>query len=92
MLCSAGKDVPEEISRKVHAAIDIKSQKIAELDGEASKLANLTEQTMKEPVCIRGRAYGGSMIIINSIKYTLTAEVKRAVFKLRNKQVVMVAL
>lgn len=92
MLCSAGKDVPEEISRKVHAAIEIKSQKIAELDGEASKLANLTEQTMKEPVCIRGRAYGGSMIIINSIKYTLTAEVKRAVFKLRNKQVVMVAL
>lgn len=92
MMCSAGQDIPEEISRKVHAAIEIKSQRIAEMDGEAAKLANLTEQTMKEPVCVRGRAYGGSMIIINSIKYTLTTEVKRAVFKLRNKQVVMVAL
>lgn len=91
-MCSSGQDIPEEISRKVHAAIEIKSQKIAEMDGEAAKLANLTEQTMKEPVCIRGKAYGGSMIIINSIKYTLTTEVKRAVFKLRNKQVVMVAL
>lgn len=92
LMCSAGSDIPEEISRKVHAAIEVKSRKLAEMDGEASKLANLTEQNMKDPLCVRGRAYSGSIIIINAIRYTLSTEVKRAVFKLQNKKVVMVAL
>ena len=67
-------------------------QELAEMDGEASKLVNQTEQTTKEPVCVRGRAHEGSLITINGIKYTLKGEVRRVVFKLRNKQVVMVAL
>ncbi|MDE6844622.1 MAG: FapA family protein [Lachnospiraceae bacterium] len=92
LMYSAGKEVPEEMQRKIYAAIDVQKQKLAELDGEASKLVNLTEQTTKDPVCIRGRAYEGSTIIINGIKYALTAEVRRVIFKLRNKQVVMVAL
>lgn len=58
-LCSAGKEVPEEIQRKIFAAIEVEGQRLAELDGEASKLANLTEQIMKEPVYVRGRAYEG---------------------------------
>ncbi len=91
-LCSAGKEVPEEIQRKIFAAIEVEGQRLAELDGEASKLANLTEQIMKEPVYVRGRAYEGSLIIINGIKYMLPSEVKRVVFKLRNKQVVMVSM
>lgn len=47
-LCAAGRDVPEDQQRKVYAAIEVKTQKLAELDGEASKLANMTEQTMKK--------------------------------------------
>ena len=73
-------------------SIEVQKQKLAELDGEASKLVNLTEQTAKEPVSVRGKAYEGSTVIINGIKYMLTAEVRRVIFKLRNKQVVMVAL
>ena len=91
-LCAAGKEVPEEIQRKVYAAIEVESLRLAELDGESSKLVNVTEQTMKEPVIVRGRAYEGSMIIINTIKYILPAEVKRVVFKLKNKKVVMQAM
>lgn len=92
LMYSAGKEVPEEMQHKIYAAIEVQQQKLAELDGEASKLVNLTEQTAKDPVCIRGKAYEGSIIIINGIKYALTAEVRRIIFKLRNKQVVMVAL
>lgn len=91
-LIAAGKAVPEDVQRKVHAAIEVQGAKLAELDGEASKLANLTEQGAKEPVCVRGKAYEGSVIILNGIKYALPSEVRRVLFKLRNKQVVMVAL
>lgn len=91
-LIAAGKAVPEEVQRKVHAAIEVQGAKLAKLDGEASKLANLTEQGAKEPVCVRGKAYEGSVIILNGIKYALPSEVRRVLFKLRNKQVVMVAL
>ncbi len=91
-LCSAGKEVPEEIQRKIFAAIEVEGQKLAELDGESSKLVNLTEQVMTEPVYVRGRAYEGSLITINGIKYMLPAEVKRVIFKLKNKQVIMVSM
>ena len=91
-LYSAGKEVPEEIQRKIFAAMEVEGQRLAELDGEAAKLANMTDQVMAEPVYVRGRAYEGSLIIINSIKYMLPAEVKRVIFKLKNKQVVMVSM
>lgn len=91
-MVSAGREVSEDMQHKIHGAIEVQKQKLAELDGEASKLANLTEQLTKEPVCVRGKAYEGSVIIINGVKYTLTAEVRRVLFKLRGKQVVMVAL
>ena len=87
----AGKEVPEEIQRKIHAAIEVQGQRLAELDGEDAKLANLTGQAAKEPVIVRGKAYEGSVVILNGIKYALTAEMRRVLFKLRNKQVVMVA-
>lgn len=92
MLCASGKDVPEDQQRKVFAAIEVKTHALAELDGESAKLANLTEQTMKEPIRVRGRAFEGSSITINGISYLLPSEVRRVVFKLRNKQVVMVGL
>lgn len=87
-----GRAVPEEIQRRIHAAMEVQGQRLAELDGEDSKLTNLTGQAAKEPVIVRGRAYEGSVVVLNGIKYTLTSEVRRVVFKLRNKQVVMVAL
>ena len=92
VLYSAGKEVSEEIKRRIHAAIVVQGQRLAELDGEVSKLVNVTEQTAKGPVCVRGKAHEGSVIVINGIKYTLSAEVRRISFKLRNKQVVMASL
>lgn len=91
-MVSAGKEVSEEMQNKIHGAIEVQTHRLAELDGEAAKLANLTEQLTKEPVCVRGKAYEGSVIIINGLKYALTAEMRRVIFKLRGKQVVMVAL
>ena len=35
----AGKEVPEEIQRKIYAAIEVQGQKLAEIDGEESKLS-----------------------------------------------------
>ncbi len=90
-LCAAGKEVPEEIQRKIYAAIEVEGQRLADLDGESSKLANLTDQVMTEPVYVRGRAYEGSLIIINAIKYMLPAEVKRVIFKLKNKHFLMLS-
>ncbi len=91
-ILAAGKEVPKETLRKVRAGMVARNNELAELDAEAAKLANMTDQAMKAPVCVRGSAYGGSDVTINAIKYTLTSEVHRAVFKLRNAQVVIVAL
>lgn len=88
------KELAEEIIKKLNGAIVAKDHELAELDAEASKLANLTdpEQNMKDPVCVRGNAYEGSVITINTIKYLLPSNVSRVIFKLRNKRVVMLKL
>lgn len=91
-LLSANREVSEDTVRKVHATIVAKSQELADLDAEISKLANITDQGMIAPVTVRGRAFGGTVIVINDIKYMLTSEVRRAIFKLRNKRIVMVTL
>lgn len=76
--------------RRVHATIVAKGHELAQLDAEISKLANLTDQNMGAPVCVRGTAYPGSAIVINTITYNLSASVNRVIFKLRNTHVVMV--
>lgn len=91
-MLSEKKEVPKDTLLKVQASIVAKSQELADLDAEISKLVNMTDQTMYAPVRVRGKSYGGSVIIINSIKYLLPMDVKRVIFKLRNKQVVMVNL
>lgn len=89
-LIAAQREVPEDTVRKVHATIEAKSHALAQLDAEVSKLANLTDQNMSAPVCVKGTAYGGSVIIINTYKYNLSSNVNRVIFKLRNTHVVMV--
>lgn len=91
-MLAAKREVSKEIVRKVHATITVKGQELADLDAEAAKLANETDQTVKAPICVRGNAYGGSVIVINTIKYMLMQEISRVVFRLRNKQVIMVTL
>lgn len=91
-LLSSGKEVPKDTVRKMHATMEVKNKELAELDAEISKLANMTDQNMNAPVYIRGKAYEGSVIIINTIKYLLSSEVKRVIFRLRDKKVVMVTL
>ena len=91
-MLTAEKEVPTDMLRKVCATITVKSQELANLDAEVSKLADLTEQNFIAPVCVRGKAHVGSSIVINTIKYMLSMEVKRVIFKLRNKQVVIVTL
>ena len=85
----AKEKIPENLSWKVYATLEAKNQELAEMDAEASKLVNITEQAILDSVCVRGRAYEGSVIVINGIKYALPGQVDRVAFKLRNKKVVM---
>lgn len=87
----AGKEVDEEIRRKVYAGMEVQGKKLAELEAEEAKLVNFTEQ-MKEPVFVRGTAYEGSIIVLNGIKFMLTTKVRRVQFRLQNKRVVMVSV
>lgn len=89
-LLAAEREVPEDIVRKVQATIVAKSHELARLDAEVSKLANVTDQNMSAPVCVRGTAHGGSVVVINTIAYNLSSNVNRVIFKLRNTHVVMV--
>ncbi len=88
---ATGKHVDEETRRKVHAGIEVQGRRLAELDGEESKLVNYTEQ-LKDAVCVKGTAYEGSVIVLNGIKFLLTTKVRRVHFKLQNKRVVMVSV
>ncbi len=85
------KEQAEALIKKLNAAIVAKDNELADLDAEVSKLASLTNQDMKA-VIVRGNAYEGSLIVINTVKYVLPSHVSRVVFKLRNKNVVMVKL
>ncbi len=85
------KEQAEVLIKKLNAAIVAKDHELAALDAEVSKLDNLTDQDMKA-VIVRGNAYEGSMIEINTIKYMLPTHVSRIIFKLKNKKVVMVKL
>ena len=91
-MVAAEKKVSKDTVRRVHATITAKGHELAELDAEVSKLINMTEHNLNAPVCVRGRAHGGSSIIMNGSKYMLSSEVNRVIFKLRNKQVIMVNL
>ncbi len=85
------KEQAEKLIKKLNAAIVAKDHELASLDAEVSKLANLTDQDM-QAVIVRGNAYEGSVIEINTIKYMLPSQVTRVVFKLRNNKVIMVKL
>ncbi len=85
------KEQAEALIKKLNAAIVAKDHELADLDADISKLTNLTDQDMKA-VYVRGNAYEGSIIEINTFKYMLPANVSRVIFKLRNKNVVMVKL
>lgn len=89
-LLAAEQKVPEEIVRKVHATIEAKNLRLAQLDAEVSRLANQTDQNMSAPVCVRGTAYSGSVIVINTFTCVLPSDVNRAIFRLRNRHVVIV--
>lgn len=83
------KEQAVEAIKKLNASIVAKDQELAELDAEISKLANVTDQEMKA-VIVRGKAHEGSVVEINTIKYVLPSLISRVIFKLRNKNVVMV--
>lgn len=85
------KEKAVELIQKLNAAIVTKDHELAELDADISKLTNMTDQDMKA-VIVRGYAYEGSIIDINTIRYTLPSQVFRIIFKLRNSNVVMVRL
>lgn len=81
-----------EALKKLNVAIVTKDSELAELDTQISRLAGMTDQNMRAPVCVRGNAHAGSVVVINSIKYMLPSDVSRIIFKLRNKNVVMLKL
>ncbi len=91
------KDLPREreqaelLVKKLNAAIVAKDHELADIDANISTLMNLTDQDMKA-VIVRGYAYEGSSIEVSKMKYMLPSQVSRVIFKLRNKNVVMVKL
>ena len=85
------KEQAVQFIKKLNAAIVAKDHELADLDAEVSKLANLTDQDMKA-VIVRGNAYEGSFIEINTVKYILPSNVGRIIFKLKNNCVAMVKL
>lgn len=85
------KEKAVELIQKLNAAIVTKDHELADLDADISKLTNVTDQDMKA-VIVRGNAFEGSIIDINTFRYTLPSQVFRVIFKLRNSNVVMVKL
>ena len=82
----------KESLQKLNAAIVAKDGELAELDAEISKLSSMTDADAKAPICVRGTAYEGSVVVINSTAYILPSDVSRVYFKMRNKSVVMVRM
>lgn len=89
---SAKDKIPGDLRWKVQATLEAKNRELAEMDADASKLVHMTEQIMKEAVRVRGRAYEGSVVVINDIKYALPGDVDRISFGLRNKKVAVVSI
>lgn len=87
----ADREQAAELVKKLNAAIVTKDQELADLDADVSRLVNATEQEMVT-VMVRGNAYEGSIIEINTIKYMLPKLMSRIIFKLKNKNIVMVRL
>lgn len=85
------KEKAVELIKKLNGAIVAKDQELVDLDADISKLAHLTDEGMKA-VLVRGNAYEGSVIEINTVKYMLPSTVSRIIFKLKNKNVVMVRM
>lgn len=85
------KEKAVELIKKLNGAIVAKDHELAELDADISKLAHITDEGMKA-VLVRGNAYEGSIIEINTVKYMLRSNVSRIIFKLKNKNVVMVRM
>lgn len=85
------KEKAVELIKKLNGAIVAKDHELAELDADISKLAHITDEGMKA-VLVRGNAYEGSIIEINTVKYMLRSNVNRIIFKLKNKNVVMVRM
>lgn len=85
------REQAEELIKKLNAAIVSKDQELADLDADVSRFAHATEQDIIS-IVVRGNAYEGSSIVINTIKYILPRPVSRIAFKLKNKSIVMVRL
>ncbi len=85
------KEKAVELIKKLNGAIVAKDQELVDLDAEISRLAHLTDEGMKA-VLVRRNAYEGSVIEINTVKYMLPSTVSRIIFKLKNKNVVMVRM
>lgn len=82
------KEKAVELIKKLNAAIVAKDHELADLDADISKLARMTDEGVRM-VFVRGNAYEGSIIEINTIKYMLSSNVSRVGFKLKNKNVVV---
>lgn len=85
------KEKAVELIKKLNGAIVAKDQELVDLDADISRLVRLTDEGMKA-VLVRGNAYEGSVIEINTVKYMLPSTVSRIIFKLKNKNVVMVRM
>lgn len=85
------KEQAAELIKKLNVAIVAKDKELADLDADISRLTHATDPDMIE-ILVRGNAYEGSTVVINTIRYMLSSNVNRVIFKIRNKSVVVVKL
>lgn len=86
--------VREQAALLIHSLnVDIvsKQNELADLDAEVSKLTSFTKPGVRA-VIVRGNAYEGCSIEINTVKYMLPRQVSRMIFQQKGKKVVMVKL
>lgn len=82
----------EDYLKKIDIAMSMKEHELKVLDAEMTKLTNLSGSEMKVPIWVRGKAFTGSIVYIDNIKYVLPQEISRIILKKRNRNVVMLRL
>lgn len=78
-----------DILRKIEIGIKMKEQELNEIELKMKNLIASTKLGKNMPVLVKGKAYAGSVIIIDGITYILPQSISRVVFKKRNKNIIM---
>lgn len=91
-LRSVNRAHAEDFLRKIEIAMSMKENELKLLDAEITKLTHMSGNEMKIPVWVRGKAFIGSVVYIDNIKYAIPQETSGIILKKSNRNVVAVRL